>query len=140
MSRVVGRAWGAFLFWAVLLGASAALLGVVFDSSAIAVALLAAAALVTALMAVMAFFFVHTDDESGDVGERPLPDLSYASALVGIGFSLLLLGLELGLWLVLIASGLLALGLGGMLREARATRMTERLVAASAPAETEAQR
>jgi hypothetical protein len=137
MSRVVGRAWGAFVLWAVLLGASAALLSLVFDSRAIAVGLLASAAGITALIAVVAFLSVSTDDEAGDVGERPLPDLSYSSALVGVGFALLLLGLELGLWLVLIAGGLLALGLGGVLREARATRRTERRLAAGTPARTE---
>jgi hypothetical protein len=140
MSRVVGRAWGAFLLWAVLLGASAALLGGVFDSGAIAVGLLGTAAAATALLALIALVYGRTGEESGDVGARSLPDLSHSSALVGIGFALLLLGLELGLWLVLVASGLVALGVGGVLREARASRRTARLVAAATRSGAEEER
>jgi hypothetical protein len=140
MSRVVGRAWGAFLLWAVLLGASAALLGGVFDSRAIAVGLLGTAAGATALLALVAVVYGRTDEKSGDGEARSLPDLSHSSALVGIGFALLLLGLELGLWLVLIGSGLLALGVGGVLREARASRRTARDVAAATRSDVEEKR
>jgi hypothetical protein len=54
--------------------------------------------------------------------ERLVTDVSLASALVGIALALMLLGLEFGPWLVLTGSGLLALGIAGVVRELRAER------------------
>jgi hypothetical protein len=55
-------------------------------------------------------------------GERPVPDLSPATAWLGISLVLLAAGAELGLWLVIIATGMTAVGIGGLVRELRAER------------------
>lgn len=55
-------------------------------------------------------------------GERPSPDLSPATAWLGVSLVLLAVGAELGLWLVLIACGMVAVGAGGLIRELRAQR------------------
>jgi hypothetical protein len=56
------------------------------------------------------------------VGTRLLPALSYPAALLGVSLAALLLSTEFSFWLTLIASGLIVLALGGLLREARAMR------------------
>lgn len=60
--------------------------------------------------------------------ERPLriPDLSYSTSAVGIGAATMLNGVAFGLWLVLIGAGIVAFGLGGLLREHLAARRAER--------------
>jgi hypothetical protein len=45
-----------------------------------------------------------------------------ASAVVGLALALMLLGAQLGVWLVLIGGGLLVAGLGGVTRELLAER------------------
>jgi hypothetical protein len=48
------------------------------------------------------------------------PDLSLSSALLGVALFLLALAAVVGLWLALIAAGLVALAASGLLRERRA--------------------
>jgi hypothetical protein len=55
-------------------------------------------------------------------GPRPYPDLSPATAWLGVSLVLLATGAELGLWLVYIAGGMTAVGMGGLIRELRAER------------------
>jgi hypothetical protein len=55
-------------------------------------------------------------------GGGSVPDLSPPAAMAGVAVAGLVLGAELGTWLVLISAGLLALGLGGLLRELRAAK------------------
>jgi hypothetical protein len=55
-------------------------------------------------------------------GTRPSPDLSPATAWLGVSLVLLAAGAELGLWLVYIAGGMSALGVAGLVRELRAER------------------
>jgi hypothetical protein len=50
---------------------------------------------------------------------RDVPDLSPPAALAAIAVGGLVLGAEFGTWLLLISGGVLALALGGLLREAR---------------------
>jgi hypothetical protein len=59
-------------------------------------------------------------------GARSSPDLSPATAWLGLSLVLLAVGAELGLWLVYIAAGMSAVGFGGLLRELRAQRRQER--------------
>jgi len=49
-------------------------------------------------------------------------DLSPSSALIAVALALVLIGLEVGPWLVLVGAGLLVTGLGGLWRELRAER------------------
>jgi hypothetical protein len=53
-------------------------------------------------------------------------DDSVASATIACGLALALLGAGFGLWLILIGAGVIALGLGGLVREARARRRVRR--------------
>jgi hypothetical protein len=59
-------------------------------------------------------------DEAGAV--RLDPDLSLASGLVGVAVFLLAVSAIVGIWLTLIAAGLLAAAVGGLVREHRAMR------------------
>jgi hypothetical protein len=53
-------------------------------------------------------------------GALALSDESLATATLVTGLALALLGAGFGLWLILIGAGVTALGLGGLIREARA--------------------
>jgi hypothetical protein len=53
-------------------------------------------------------------------------DLSPATVWLAISVVLLVAGAELGLWLVLIAAGAVAVGVGGLVRELSAQRRAER--------------
>jgi len=53
-------------------------------------------------------------------GALALGDESLATATLVMGLALALLGAGFGLWLILIGAGVTALGLGGLVREARA--------------------
>jgi hypothetical protein len=60
-----------------------------------------------------------------DRGEpHALPDLSPPMPWIAVAILFLLLGVELGLWLALIGAGMLAIGIGGVVREQRAQRRT----------------
>jgi hypothetical protein len=59
-------------------------------------------------------------DEPGTV--RLQPDLSLASGLLGVALFLLAVSAIVGIWLTLIAVGLLAAAVGGLVRERRAMR------------------
>jgi hypothetical protein len=62
---------------------------------------------------------------------RPSPDVSPATVWLAVAIVMLALGAELGLWLLLIAAGMVAVGVGGLVRELRAER--ESLERLSAP-------
>jgi hypothetical protein len=57
-----------------------------------------------------------------DTDVRLLPDLSYATTLLGLAVFGLLLSAAFGLWLTFVSAGLAVLALGGLLREQRAMR------------------
>jgi hypothetical protein len=61
-------------------------------------------------------------------GEHPraITDSSIATVTLVIGLAVALLGAGFGLWLILIGAGVLALGLGGVMREQRARSSTLR--------------
>jgi hypothetical protein len=59
---------------------------------------------------------------SAPEGTRTSPDISPATVWLGLSLVLLAVGGELGFWLVLIAAGMVAVGIGGLVRELRAQR------------------
>jgi hypothetical protein len=60
-------------------------------------------------------------DEDPDV-ERPVTDVSIASAGIGIAIALIGLGTQFGVWLVEVGAGLLVFGIAGVIRELQAER------------------
>ena len=66
-----------------------------------------------------------------------IADLSIPRALVGIALGVVLWGAFIGEWLLLIGAGLLALGLGGVIRELVSARRLARAAARLEPAEPE---
>ena len=53
---------------------------------------------------------------------RAVPNTSWAAAAIGIGVALIGIGVIFGFWLVLGGAGLGIAGVGGLIRERRATR------------------
>jgi hypothetical protein len=62
----------------------------------------------------------------GDTDARLEPDLSVASAWTAVAVATLMLSLVFGPWLAFTGAGMLALGVGGLIRERRALRRHER--------------
>jgi hypothetical protein len=105
-------AWLVLLAWSALLTFNATVL-IAFDGGTLPVALLGGAAAATAVLAVV-LAALRT------AGARDAaPGLSAPTALAAIGAAGLVLGAELGTWLVLISAGLLAVALAGLAHEAR---------------------
>lgn len=104
------------LAWAVLLGINAAVLAA-FGGDTLEVALLGGAAAGVALLAALVAVVRAPDPDA----PRVIRDLSPAAALAAVAVSGLVLGAELGTWLVLISAGLLVLALAALVREARAS-------------------
>jgi MFS family permease len=68
-----------------------------------------------------------TADRARPAGRpRVVADASMASALAGIAVGVILWGAFIGEWLLLIGAGLLAIGLGGIIRELLLTRRLDR--------------
>jgi hypothetical protein len=63
-------------------------------------------------------------DEAGAL--RAVPDGSAATLLIAAGVTALVLGAELGRWLLLIGAGCVALGAAGVVRERRSQRAAAR--------------
>lgn len=59
-------------------------------------------------------------------GAEPIPDLSLPTIVVALGISAAVVGAQVGLWLILIGAGTVALGTAGLVRELRAERRAER--------------
>ena len=110
------------LVWSLLLAVNTAVMAAVFNENPTSVWLLGGAAAATALVALGLWLRRRrAEGEDPDV-ERPVTEVSMASALVGTALALMLLGAQFGLWLVLIGGGLLLAGVGGVTRELRAER------------------
>lgn len=111
------------LLWALLLATLGAVAVAVFPvSDPETPALFGGAALLLALLAGYIATRRHGPPDAGDRTARVVPDSSVATVWVAISLALLALGTELGLWLVLIAAGMLLVGVGALLRESRASR------------------
>jgi len=117
-----GRPGIAFLVWAALLAVLATVLWAVFAQldrlsvlmPAVAVGLTAAIALVgwrAARRAAARAFLAQPD-----------PDTSWSAVLAGISLVLVLMGLEVGTFMIFIGAGLFVAAAGGLVREWRAER------------------
>ena len=106
--------------WGGLLAALAAMLWIWSPGDEVAVAVLGGAAVATLVLGVMLALVERR--APSEPRARLLPDLSPATALVAIALAAMLVGADAGLWLFLLGCGLLAFGLGGLVRERRAER------------------
>jgi O-antigen/teichoic acid export membrane protein len=112
--------WGVYL--AVLSGVLIVIFG--YTSPAEPALLAGTAGIVLVFGLLVALRRLHLTDR----GEpHALPDLSPPIPWIAVAIVFLLLGVELGAWLTLIGAGMLAIGIGGVVREQRAQRrMLER--------------
>jgi hypothetical protein len=101
------------LAWALLLAVHTTVL-VALGGDTLEVALLGGAAAGVAVLALVAAVRRHAEVA------RAVPDLSPPAALAAVAVAGLVVGSELGMWLLLISGGLLVLALGGLVREGRA--------------------
>jgi hypothetical protein len=98
------------LAWALLLAAHTTVL-VALGGDALEIALLGGAAAGVAVLALVVAL------RRRDEGPRAMRDLSPPAALAAVAVAGLVVGSELGMWLLLISGGLLVLALGGLVRE-----------------------
>lgn len=121
------RAAVVFAGFAALLGVTTLVLALM-DGTTLTLGLLggaAAASLLTAVGLLVAGSAVPDTDP--DV-TRPLPDASYATAVLAIGVCLVVFGVVFGLFLVLIGAGVVLFGAAGLVREQIALRRERRRV------------
>jgi len=105
------------LLWAAMLALFTAVMFLFGELDAISPLLLGGAALGTALLAVLGARGEHGD------APRDVPDGSMATVALAVGVALLVGGSEVGTWMLAIGTGVVALGLGGLIRERRARRV-----------------
>jgi hypothetical protein len=98
------------LAWALLLAVHATVL-VALGGDPLEVALLGGAAAGVAVLALVVAL------RRRDEAPRAMPDLSPPAALAAVAVAGLVVGSELGMWLLLISGGLLLLALAGLVRE-----------------------
>jgi hypothetical protein len=110
-AAVVLLAWGLWLGALTALQAAFAPKPIQFSIPAVA-----SAACVTAGLVAWALDARQGQDER----PRPIADGSVATVALVVGLAVALLGAGFGLWLILIGAGIVALGLGGLVREQRA--------------------
>ncbi len=119
----MSRPFVPILLWALFLAALGVVAVAIFPvSDPETPALFGGAALLLAIVAAYVGTRRHGPPDAGDRTPRVVPDSSVATVWVALSLSALALGAELGLWLVLIGAGMLVVGLGGLVREARAGR------------------
>jgi O-antigen/teichoic acid export membrane protein len=108
---VVVAVWGGFLC------ATTALQALFSGTDRYTVLLLGGAAAGVLVLALVATL-------TGEARERrrPIPDLSVATAIAAAGVAAMVLGAELGTWLLLIGAGVAAGGLASLVRERRGER------------------
>jgi hypothetical protein len=104
------------LGYALLIGAAAAVQWV-WSPYRLPAALLGGAAVLMALIAAAVALAAPPAP-----GPRPIPDYSFSVVAVAFALCTILVGAYLGLYLILLGGALLLLGIGGLIREARAER------------------
>jgi heme A synthase len=112
--------------YALLIGIMSAVLWV-WTPYTLAPALLSGGALLFAVLALVVALRERAEQREDEI-ERTVPDLSFATVGVALGIINIVVGLYLGLYLILIGAGILAFGLGGWIREARAQRRAREIV------------
>jgi len=117
----VSRAPLIALAWAALLAVHTTVL-IAFGGDELPVLLLGGAAAGAALLGLWLAW-------RGRRPGRPVPELSRFAALAGVSVAALVIGAELGTWLLLIAAGALALAVFGLLHERREAARRAREVA-----------
>jgi hypothetical protein len=110
------------LVWAVLLAVLTCVM-FVFHAHPVSFELLGGSAVATALigLALLLGWRRRAPESDPDV-ERPVTDLSLASACTGIGVALLAASARLGVFVTALGGALILLGLGGIARELRVER------------------
>jgi hypothetical protein len=118
----VSRPGVAFLVWAVLLGLLAAVLWAVFEEQDLLSVLMPAFAV--ALTAAIALGGARAARRAAERAfePQPVPDTSWPPVLAALALALVLLGLEVGTFLVFVGGGLFLAAAGGLAREWRAER------------------
>ena len=119
--------------YALLIGITSAVLWV-WTPYTLPPALLSGGAVLFAVVAIVAALRGRRMDARGTRPEgedRSVPDLSFATVGVALGIINVVVGLYLGLYLILIGAGILAFGLGGLIREGRAQRRSRETVDAT---------
>jgi hypothetical protein len=111
--------------WAALLGVLTAI-QVIFPTHLVSGALLGGAAAATLVVGGLVFLGRRRAPEFDPDAERPVTELSLASGFTGLGVALLALSARFGVFLTAIAGGMIALGIGGIVRELRAERRLRR--------------
>ena len=112
--------------YALLIGITSAVLWV-WTPYTLPPALLSGGALLFAVLALVVALRGRRETPADEV-ERTVPDLSFATVGVALGIINIVVGLYLGLYLILIGAGILAFGLGGWIRGARAQRRAREIV------------
>jgi hypothetical protein len=112
--------------YALLIGIASAVLWV-WTPYTLPPALLSGGALLFAVLALVVALRGRRETPADEV-ERTVPDLSFATVGVALGIINIVVGLYLGLYLILIGGGILAFGIGGWIREARAQRRAREIV------------
>jgi hypothetical protein len=108
--------------WGSLLVLNAVLMAAVFRENPTSVLLLGGAGAACVLVGAGLWVVRRRAPGEDPDAARRVTDVSMAAALAGAALALMLLGSQYGAWLVLIGGGLLALGLGGLVRERHAER------------------
>lgn len=128
----MSRPFAAPLLWALLIAVLGMVAVTVFDvSDPETPALLGGAGLVLALIGAYLLARRRGPPDAGDRGARIVADSSVATVWLAISLAALALGAELGFWLVLIGAGMVVVGVGGLVREGRASRELARAASAS---------
>jgi len=114
----------AVLLWALYLAVLWAVLWAFGVPDAETLGLLGAAAVLCAATGAFALWRGRARGiaPDGDTGAHLEPDLSVATAFTAVALATVLVSLVFGPWLALIGAAMLALGIGGLVRERRAMR------------------
>lgn len=121
----MSRAALVMLVWAGLLALLAAVQAI-FPTHLVSVYLLGGASAATLVIAALVFAGRRRAPEFDPDAERPVTELSVASGFTGVAIALLAASARFGVFLALIAGGMVILGLAGVLRERRAQRRPRR--------------
>jgi hypothetical protein len=117
----------AILLWALYLAILWAALWAFGVPDAESIGLLGAASLLCAATGASTFWRGRRGvAPHGDGGTRLEPDMSVATAWTALAVATLMVSLVFGPWLAFTGAGMLALGVGGLIRERRAARAAQR--------------